>query len=330
MTIIGYHASHEQFAPGELLDYARAAEQAGFGALGCSDHFHPWSVRQGHSGHAWSWLGAALATTSLSAGAVTCPFGRYHPAVVAQAAATLAQMFPGRFWIALGSGEALNEHITGEPWPPKAQRNAMLLESANVMRALWRGEEVSHDGHIRVDRARLYTLPAQPPLLVCAALSPETARWAGTWADALITVSAPRERMRAVLDAFRETAPPSRPAFLQAKVAYADPAIGEQAARQMAFEQWRTNVFDSATAADLATPEAFDAHASGLTPADMDKAVRISCDTARHAEWLAEDLAMGFDRVYVHNVGRNQRETIEAFGAKVLPALGADNARAGL
>lgn len=319
MPLIGYHASHEQFPPGELLRYARAAQLAGFTAFSCSDHFHPWSERQGHSGFAWSWLGAAMATVDLPCGVVTCPFGRYHPAVVAQAAATLDAMFPGRFWLSIGSGEALNEHITGQPWPPKDQRNAMLLESAQIMRALWRGEEVDHSGHIRVDRARLYTLPQQPPPLIAAALSEETARWAGSWADGLITISCERDRMRRILEAFRETAGPGKPVYLQVKIAYADPSQGEEVARQMAFEQWRTNVFDSQTAAGLETVAQFDARAQSVSPADMDSAVRISCDAGRHAGWLAEDLRMGFDALYLHNVGVNQQAWIDVCGQAILP-----------
>ncbi len=318
---IGFHASHEQFAPGELLHCARLAERAGFAALSCSDHFHPWSAQQGQSGHAWCWLGAALAATALPAGVVTCPFGRYHPAVVAQACATLAAMFPGRFWVAAGSGEALNEHITGEPWPPKPERHRRLQESVAVMRALWRGEEVSHDGAVRVDRARLYTLPERPPPVFAAALTPETARWAGGWADGLIMVSGPRERMRATIEAFRGAAGAARPVYVQAKIAWAPPPGGESAAREMAFAQWRTNVFDSETAAELATPAAFEAHAARVRPQHLDEAVRISADLGRHAAWLAEDLELGADRVFVHNVGTNQREALEAFAAQVLPRL---------
>src|ERR671912_419494 len=130
MPVIGFHASHEQIHPAVLLDAVRVAEQVGFTAAMCSDHFQPWSERQGHSGFAWSWLGAALAVTPMSFGTVCAPGQRYHPAVVAQAAATLAEMYPGRFWLAVGSGEALNESITGQSWPPKPERNARLLESA--------------------------------------------------------------------------------------------------------------------------------------------------------------------------------------------------------
>src|SRR3712207_2141353 len=146
MPTIGWHASHEQIAPSELLAAVGEAEAAGFQAAMCSDHITPWSEAQGQSGFAWSWLGAALATTSLRFGVVNAPGQRYHPAVIAQAAATLAEMFPGRFWAALGTGEASNERITGDPWPDKPTRNARLAESVEVMRALFAGEGVTHDG----------------------------------------------------------------------------------------------------------------------------------------------------------------------------------------
>jgi coenzyme F420-dependent glucose-6-phosphate dehydrogenase len=323
MSRIGFHASHEQFSPQDLLGCAHAAQQAGFAALSCSDHFHPWSEQQGHSGHSWSWLGAALASTTLSAGVVTCPFGRQHPAVVAQACATLAAIFPGRFWVAVGSGEALNEHITGEPWPDKPRRRQMLLESVAVMRALWRGEWVSHDGAVRVDRARLYSLPEQAPPLFAAALTTETARWAGGWADGLITVAGPRDETRALIDAFHDGAGSARPVYLQAKIAYVPPPGGEAAARAMAHEQWRTNVFDSTTAAELALPADYEARAAQVRPEDMDRAVRISDDLERHADWLAQDLDLGVERIFLHNVGTNQREVLAAFGEHVLPRFAA-------
>src|SRR5690606_13132317 len=152
MTVIGFHASHEQIAPAELLDAVVLAEQAGFTAAMCSDHFTPWSERQGQSGFAWSWLGAALQATSLPFGVVTAPGQRYHPAIVAQAIGTLASMYEGRFWAALGSGENANEHITGDAWPRKELREERLLECVDVIRALLAGETVSHDGLVSVDR----------------------------------------------------------------------------------------------------------------------------------------------------------------------------------
>src|SRR4029453_5878462 len=144
-----------------------------------SDHFSPWSERQGESGFAWSFLGAALQATALPFGVVNAPGQRYHPAIIAQAAATLAELFPGRLWVALGSGEASNEHITGEGWPTKATRNARLRECVEVIRALFAGEVVDHDGLVRVDRARLWTLPPEPPSLIGAAVKPGAPGWGG-------------------------------------------------------------------------------------------------------------------------------------------------------
>jgi coenzyme F420-dependent glucose-6-phosphate dehydrogenase len=159
MIQIGYQASHEQFSPSALLRYAVMAEQAGFDAIHSSDHFHPWSAAQGQSGYSFAWLGAALQATSLPFGVICAPGQRYHPAIVAQAAATLTEMFPGRFWLTLGSGEAINEQITGGRWPGKPERNQRLLESATVIRRLLAGETVSHDGLVTVKEAKLYSLP---------------------------------------------------------------------------------------------------------------------------------------------------------------------------
>src|SRR5215207_11052061 len=155
MPVIGFHNSHEQIHPAQLLTAVQRAEEVGFTAAMCSDHFAPWNLEQGQSGFAWSWLGAAMATTSLPFGVVNAPGDRYHPAIVAQAAATLAEMFPGRFWVALGSGQAINEHITGERWPSKVERNARLRECVDVIRALWVGQTVTHHGRIDVEEARL-------------------------------------------------------------------------------------------------------------------------------------------------------------------------------
>jgi coenzyme F420-dependent glucose-6-phosphate dehydrogenase len=148
MTRFGYHVSHEQFAPSDLLQWTKRAEEAGFDCAMSSDHFHPWSERQGQSGFAWSWLGAAMEATNLPFGIISAPGYRYHPAVIAQGAATLAQMYPDRLWLAFGSGEAINEYITGAAWPDKHERNARLLECAQIIRALLAGETVTHRGRV--------------------------------------------------------------------------------------------------------------------------------------------------------------------------------------
>src|SRR3982750_3049674 len=204
MPVIGFHASHEQIHPAELLRAVQHAEEVGFTAAMCSDHFAPWNPDQGHSGFAWSWLGAAMATTSLPFGVVNAPGQRYHPAIVAQATATLAAMFPGRFWVALGSGEAMNEHITGDPWPAKGRRDARLLECVEIIRALLAGEEVTHHGLVTVDRARVWTLPERPPALIAPAVTVATARRSAEWADGLVTINQPHDTLRRLTAAYRD------------------------------------------------------------------------------------------------------------------------------
>jgi len=319
MGVIGYHTSHEQFSPRELLECVQLAERAGFGAAMCSDHFYPWNERQGQSGFAWAWLGAALQATSLPHfGVVNAPGQRYHPAIIAQAAGTLAQMFPGRFWIAVGSGQALNEHITEAHWPAKGERNRRLFEAVEVMRALWRGETVDWDGTFQLQEAKLYTRPEEPPLIVGAAITPQTAEWLGGWADALITISQPREQLQEMVAAFRRGGGAGKPMFLQAKHAYAE--TDEEALRE-AHDQWRTNIFGSAMMATLRTPQEFDQAAAFVRPEDLRGPVRVSSDLEKHIAWLQGDLELGFSHVYVHNVGRNQRAFIGAFGEGVLPAF---------
>lgn len=318
MPLIGYHASHEQIAPGALLSAVLDAEEAGFGAAMCSDHLAPWGEAQGHSGHAWSWLGAALEATSLSLGVVTAPVQRYHPAVAAQAIATLAAMYPGRFWAALGSGEAINEHVTGEPWPSKRDRDARLLEAVEVIKRLLAGEEVSAEGHVIVDRARVWSLPETPPPLLGAAVSEQTARIVGGWADGLITVNQPIESLQRVIDAFREDGG-DKPAYLQVHLSWAD---SDERALEIAHEQWKTNVFGSALAWNLETPGQFDEAARFVRPEDVRQSVLVSSNVDQHIAWLTRYAEVGFDHIYLHHVGQKQAEFIRVFGEHVIPAFG--------
>jgi probable non-F420 flavinoid oxidoreductase len=328
MTVFGYHASHEQFDPSELLDCVRAAKRAGFAGVSCSDHLHPWSEAQGQGGFVWSWPGAAMETTSrLTYGTVSAPGWRYHPVILAQAVATLGFMYPGRIWVALGSGQRLNEAITGLPGPAKSERRARLRECADVMRALWAGETVTHHGRVVVEEATLYTRPERPPLLVGAAVSPETAAWVGSWADGLITVAGgPTERLRRVVDAFRAGGGVGTPVLAQAKVAWGP---DEAAARADARGQWGTNLFEGDVPWELRTPRQFEQAAAFVRPEDLDRSVNLSSDLARHAAWLREIAEVGVDEVLVHNVARNQREFLEAFGAHVLPHLRGNSSRSG-
>jgi len=317
MTVIGFHASHEQVRPGVLLDAVVLAEEAGFTAAMCSDHFTPWSERQGESGFAWSWLGAALQATTLPFGVVNAPGQRYHPAVIAQAIGTLGSMYEGRFWAALGSGENANEHITGEAWPRKDVRNARLRECVDVIRALLAGETVSHDGLVTVDRARLFTRPRAAPLLLGAAVSEATAAWCAEWADGLITVGNQPDRVARVAAAYR-SAGGRGPAYLQVHLAY---AADDATALEIAYDQWRSNVFAPPVCWDLAEVAHFDEASRHVRPDDMHEAVLISSDPGQHAAWIAELAAAGFDGVFLHHVGQEQREFLEVFGDKVLPHL---------
>ncbi|GAA3164748.1 TIGR03885 family FMN-dependent LLM class oxidoreductase [Planomonospora alba] len=318
MAIYGFHSSHEQIHPAELLKAVTRAEQAGFAAAMSSDHFSPWSERQGHSGFAWSWLGAALQATGLPFGVVNAPGQRYHPAIIAQAIGTLGAMFPGRFWAALGTGEASNEHITGERWPRKQVRTARLRECVDVIRALLAGEEVSHDGLVTVDRARLWSLPETPPKLLGAAVSVPTARWCAEWADGLITVNAPVETLREIAAAYREAG--GRGALaLQVHLSWAE---SDEEALAIAHDQWRSNVFRPPVCWDLETAELFDVVSRDVPPARVAEVVNVSADLGWHAARLHEYAELGFEEIYLHHVGQEQAAFIDAFGAKVLPQLG--------
>ncbi|WP_420147505.1 TIGR03885 family FMN-dependent LLM class oxidoreductase [Spirosoma sp.] len=318
MLKIGYHASHEQFKPSTLLTYIQRAQQAGFIAGSSSDHFHPWSNRQGESGFAWSWLGAALQATTLSFGVVNAPGQRYHPAVIAQAAATLAEMFPERFWMAVGTGQFLNEHITGEKWPTKADRNARLAESVEIIRALWKGETVSHKGLVTVEEAKLYTRPDVAPLLFGAAVTSKTAEWVGGWADGLLTISQPKEQLQEVVGAFRRGGGEGKPMYLKVQLSYAST---DEAARQGAYDQWRSNIFPNAMLTELRMPEQFDMAGQLVNLQEVDKMVHISSDPGQHAAWLQQYVDMGFDQLTLHNVNLEHERFIDDFGQHVLPAI---------
>ena len=317
MTDYGIHCSHEQIPPPALLEAVVAAERAGFDAAMCSDHFSPWSERQGQSAFAWSWLGAALQATNLSFGVVNAPGQRYHPAIIAQAIGTLGAMFPGRFWAALGTGEFSNEHITGGDWPRKEVRNARLRESVDVIRDLLAGETVTRDGLITVDRARLWTRPETPPPLVGAAVSTATAEWCAEWADGLVTVNAPEQHLREMIAAYRG-AGGRGPVCLQVHLSWAG---SEAEAEETAYDQWRSNVFAPPVCWDLELVEHFDVVSEHVTMQQVRSVVNVSADLGAHIEWLRGYAALGFDRIYLHHVGQDLGPFIEAFGAKVLPAL---------
>lgn len=316
MVVVGFHASHEQIAPRELLRVVEDAEAAGFDGAMSSDHLAPWSRRQGQSGSALSWVPAALARTGFSVGMVNAPGQRYHPVVMAQAYATIEEMFPGRYWVALGSGEAVNEHVTGEPWPPKGVRNERLRESVEVIRALLAGEEVSHEGHVRVHRARIWSRPAEPPPLLATAVTPETAGWAASWADGLATVNQSPELLERVVAEYRGNGG-TGPCVLQVHVSLA-PTDAE--AYALAHDQWQHALVPPGMLWDLEQPEQLEAAVEEVDEAQLRGAVLVDHDPGALAERVAELVRIGFDRVYLHHVGRDQAPFLAA-APELLPRL---------
>lgn len=313
---IGFHASHEQFSPRHLLDLVPRAEAAGFQLVLSSDHFHPWSNLQGESGFAWSWLGAAMQASSMEFGVVNAPGQRYHPAIIAQAAATLDQMFPGRFWMANGSGQALNENITGEKWPSKLERNARLQESVQVMRELWKGDTVTHQGKITVERAKLFTRPSQPLIVYGAALTEKTAEWLGTWADGMITVSKPLDELEKMVTAFRKRNPGNKPMALKVQISYAST---EEEAVEGAWQQWKNNIFPSKLISEISTPEQFDALGASVRKEDLKKHVIISSEAQTFIAAIKAFAGLGFEKIIIHNVNPQQEAYLDFFGKEVLP-----------
>jgi coenzyme F420-dependent glucose-6-phosphate dehydrogenase len=318
MIRIGYHASHEQIAPSELLALVCHAERAGFDCAMSSDHFKPWGPAQGHSGFAWSWLGAAMQATSFPLGVISAPGYRYHPAILAQGAATLAEMFPDRFWLALGSGQRLNEDITGLPWPEKPERNARLAECASIVSSLLCGETVTHRGRVTAIDAKLYSRPKSPPPLFGAAVTESTAEFVGGWADGLLTIQDDPEKVSRVVEAFRRGGGKGKPLKMQVSLNW---DITPELALQGAYDQWRFNALGGDVNWELRSPDDFDIATRHLPPESLHNCVLISSDIGRHVRWLKDYVELGFEEILLHQVGIKQREFIDLFGKEVLPEL---------
>jgi coenzyme F420-dependent glucose-6-phosphate dehydrogenase len=326
VTKIGYAAMLEQFHPTDLLGWCEQAEAAGFSAgFMVSEHFHPWTPQQGQSAFAWSFMGALGQRTTLPFGvAVTCPGFRYHPAVIAHAAATLGAMYPGRFWLGLGAGEALNEHIIGGEWPEIGIRSAMLFEAIEIITKLFSGAVVKHDGeYFTLESAKLYTRPEQPVPIYVATAGPMNAKRTGRHADGMITVGAADEKIEMLWGKFAEGAvdegkDPSRmPKLLQIHVSWAETRAEAEA---NAVREWPNGGMPFAKQ-DIRNPEDFASMAKLVRPEHFTNRVLISADLDEHAAQIQKFVDMGFDEVHLHNVGRNQAEFVAAFGERVLPQL---------
>ncbi|MBA2248289.1 MAG: TIGR03557 family F420-dependent LLM class oxidoreductase [Chloroflexia bacterium] len=325
MGSIGYAASFEQFHPTDLLTWCQLAENNGFSVVTASDHFHPWVPSQGHSAFVWSWMGALGATTKMRFGTgVTPPGYRYHPAIIAQSAATLEAMFPGRFFLGLGAGEALNEHIVGGYWPEAPIRLERLVESMEIIGKLFTGKVVKHQGkHFTLESAKLYTMPETPPPVYVATSGPIMAGRTGKLADGIITVGAADEKLKMLMDRFEKGAkeagkdPASLARMLQVKVSYAST---DQEAIDSAVRDWPNGGMNFPKA-DIRSPEDFEAMAKLVRPENFKNRVLSSADPEVHTGYIQHLIDLGFHEIHIHNVNRGQESFIKMYGEKVIPNL---------
>ena len=317
MTEFGYALSSEEHAPDVLIRNARRAEEAGFTFALISDHFHPWIDRQGQSPFVWSVIGGvSQAAERLRLGTgVTCPTIRIHPAIVAQAAATCAAMMPGRFFLGVGTGENLNEHILGDHWPMPDERLEMLEEAIEVIRLLWRGGYRTHRGkHYTVEKARIYTLPDELPPLAVAAAQPRAANLAGRLGDAFIGVAPDAEIVRT----FEQAGGKGKPRYGQVHVCWAK---SEEEAVRTAHETWPVAGIEGPLMQEIALPAHFETATELVTPEKVAESVVCGPDPERHLAKIREYVDAGFDHVYVHQIGRDQKGFFDFYEREVLPNI---------
>jgi G6PDH family F420-dependent oxidoreductase len=310
----GYFLSCEEFDAPELVRQAKLAEDHGFEALWISDHFHPWLAEQGNSPFVWSVIGAVSQATSLPIStAVTCPTTRIHPAIVAQAAATSAVLTGGKFTLGVGSGEAVNEHVLGDHWPPADVRLEMLEEAVEVIRALWTGEVVEHHGrHYTVEHARLYSLPDSPPPIFVSGFGPKSASLAGRIGDGFTCTKPDAELIRT----FREAGGAGKPMQVGTKVCWGP---DEDAARRTAHRIWRNEALPGELAQVLPTPEHFQQASSLVRPEAM--VTPVGPEVGAHVEALRKFVDAGYDDLYVQQIGGDHEAFFDFYASKVLPEL---------
>jgi len=316
-VVLGYTLSSEEHGPNELVRNARAADDAGFEFATISDHFHPWVDAQGESPFVWSVIGGiAQATDRIRLGTgVTCPTIRIHPAIVAQAAATSQVMMEGRFFLGLGTGEELNEHVTGARWPGPEARLEMLEEAIDVLRLLWQGGYQSHQGrHYVVEQARIFTLHDEPPPIAVAASQPLAAQLAGRLGDALISV-APDDELVAE---FEQAGGDGKPRYGQLHICYAE---DERRARKTAHELWPNAAMGGALGQELATTSHYEAVAELVREEDVAASVVCGPDPDAHLEKIREYEQAGFTHVFVHQIGPEQDAFLRFYSEKILPEL---------
>lgn len=313
---IGFTLSSEEYPPEQLLTQARRAAEAGFQGFSISDHFHPWLDDQGQSPFVWSMIGALSQISDLPVTtAVTCPTMRIQPAIVAQAAATCGVLTNGRFILGVGSGEALNESITGQVWPPAEVRLEMLEEAIELIRELWTGEAVTHRGtHFTTHHARIYTRPDKPPPIYISAFGPKAIQVAGRLGDGFISTRPDAELVKR----FRELAGPGKPVQGGMKACYSrdtDEAV------KMAHHKWRSSGVPGEIASQLPTPEHFEQVSQLVTPEMMSKEILCGADAGKHLEQIDGYRRAGFDELYVAPVGHYYSDMIDFYASEILPAM---------
>lgn len=324
MVEIGYKLSSEEFGPRDLVRFASRAEAAGFGFALISDHFHPWTDRQGQSPFVWTALGAiAQATRRLRVGtAVTCPTIRMHPALVAHAAATAGALMGERFFLGVGTGENLNEHVVGRGWPSPDVRLEMLEEAIMVIRLLWKGGFKSHRGtHFTVEDARLYTLPERPPAIMVAASQPGAAELAGRLGDAMINTDVEPD----LIARFRAGgAADDAPRHVELSVCW---AADERRARRTAHEVWALSALGGPLFTELPMPSHFEAAFEPITEEMVAEKVVCGPDPRRYLAAVEQAAKAGYTHVCLHQIGPEQAGFMDFCAREILPALGEETTR---
>lgn len=316
MIEIGYALTSELHSANAMVSQAQQAEEAGFSFAMISDHFHPFFNRHAESPFTWSIIGAiAHTTTRLRLGSgVTCPLVRYHPAIVAQAAATCETMMPGRFFLGVGTGSNLNEHIFGDKWPAPAVRVEMLQEAIEIIRLLWQGKLTNFNGrYYTVEQAKLYSLPDEPPPLIVAASGSKMAQVAGRMGDGLVGLAPDKKLVDKYLTA---AGTDKKPRYAQMAVCWAET---EEEARQTAFEWWPLSLIPGQLIPELPIPAHFDALIKLFAAEDIAQTVACGPDPERHLARLQEFIDAGFTHVYIHQVGPDQTGFFKFYKQEILP-----------
>ncbi|EPD92906.1 G6PDH family F420-dependent oxidoreductase [Streptomyces sp. HPH0547] len=313
---IGYKLATEQYGPQELIRQAVAAEAAGFDFVEMSDHYHPWLDDQGHSAFTWSVLGAIAAKTErigLVTG-VTCPSMRYHPAIVAQAAATMALVSEGRFVLGVGSGERLNEHVIGRGWPAVSERHTMFREALEIIRLLWQGGYRSYEGkYLRLEDARVFDLPPEQPLIAVAASGAASARIAAELGDALFATEEKPEIVRH----YRQ-AGGTGPGYAEVPMSY---AADEKEAVRSALTYFRWALSGWKVMSELPNPVNFEAATAQVREEDIRGRFACGNDPARYLEVARPFADAGYDRLVLMNAGPNPRGFFDFCEAELLGRL---------